>query len=132
MFAFWMSGIEDQPERSGEMCVAEVFGDGVGVGSAEVGIGLHGFRDPALTEQFSAKSLAIDPAQFHTYAVEWRPGFVIFTVDSDAVDQIAQAPDYPMQLMLGVFDFPERAASPTGEAPVPELVVSHVRGHPLD
>lgn len=22
MFAFWMSGIEDQPERSGEICVA--------------------------------------------------------------------------------------------------------------
>jgi hypothetical protein len=27
MVAFWMSGIEDTPERSGEICVMEVFGD---------------------------------------------------------------------------------------------------------
>lgn len=132
MFAFWMSGIEDQPERSGEICIAEVFGDGVGIQSAEVGIGLHRFRDPALIEQFSAKSLAIDPAQFHTYAVEWRPGSLMFTVDGDAVAQIAQAPDYPMQLMLGVFDFPDRAPSAARELLVPELVVSHVRGQPMD
>jgi hypothetical protein len=29
MVAFWMSGIEDRPERSGEICVMEVFGDAV-------------------------------------------------------------------------------------------------------
>jgi hypothetical protein len=34
-----------------------------------------------------------------------------------------------MQLMIGVFDFPAKAAA--AEVPVPELVVSHVRGHPL-
>ena len=30
MFAFWMSGIEDQPRHSGEICVAEIFGDAMG------------------------------------------------------------------------------------------------------
>jgi hypothetical protein len=31
-----------------------------------------------------------------------------------------------------VFDFPDRAdPESTGPPPVPELVVSHVRGHPL-
>src|SRR5262245_26297467 len=29
MFAFWMAGVEDRPERSGEICVAEVFGDAI-------------------------------------------------------------------------------------------------------
>ena len=46
MVAFWMSGIEDRPERSGEICVMEVFGDAVRDGSADVGMGLHRFRDP--------------------------------------------------------------------------------------
>src|SRR6185436_321107 len=42
MFAFWLVGLEDQPERSAEICVAEIFGDAVVAGeSAAVGMGLH-------------------------------------------------------------------------------------------
>ena len=41
-------------------------------------------------------------------------------------------PDSPVQLMLGVFDFPAKAEpAASGPPPVPELVVSRVRGHPL-
>ena len=79
MFAFWMSGIEDEPDRSGEICVAEIFGSGIGAGTAEVGMGIHRFRDPALVEEFSVQPLAIDVSEFHTYAVDWRPGSVDFT-----------------------------------------------------
>ncbi|HEY9412986.1 MAG TPA: glycoside hydrolase family 16 protein [Jiangellaceae bacterium] len=128
MVAFWMSGIEDQPERSGEICVAEVFGDAVRDGSAAVGIGVHRFRDPALVEEFAADPLEIDVAEFHTYGVGWRPGSLTFSVDGEVVRRVDQATDYPMQLMIGVFDFPARAADRVAETPVPELVVSHVRG----
>jgi hypothetical protein len=128
MFAFWMSGIEDRPERSGEICVAEVFGDAIHQGSADVGIGVRQFRDPALVEEFSADPLAIDVAEFHTYGVDWRPGSLTFTVDGDVVRRLDQAPDYPMQLMIGVFDFPAKAAAGETHVPVPELVVSHVLG----
>jgi hypothetical protein len=131
MFAFWMSGIEDRPERSGEICVAEVFGDAVRDGSADVGVGLHRFRDPALVAEFSAEPLALDVAEFHTYGVDWRPGSLGFIVDGEVVRQLDQAPDYPMQLMIGVFDFPAKAAADDPEVPVPQLVVSHVRGRPL-
>ncbi|TDD99087.1 glycoside hydrolase family 16 protein [Jiangella asiatica] len=131
MVAFWMSGIEDRPERSGELCVAEVFGAGVRGGVTEVGIGVHRFRDPALTEEFGTVPLPIDVSDFHTYGVDWRPGAVTFTVDGDQVRRVGQAPDYPMQLMIGVFDFPGRAAGEGGPVPVPELVVSHVRGRPF-
>ncbi len=131
MVAFWMSGIEDRPERSGEICVAEVFGDAVRDGSADVGIGLHRFRDPALVEEFAADPLDLDISEFHTYAVDWRPGSLVFTVDGEVVRRVDQAPDYPMQLMIGVFDFPAKGAADV-DVPVPELVVSHVRGHPLD
>lgn len=132
MVAFWLSGIEDRPERSGEICVAEIFGDAVRPGSCDVGRGLHRFRDPALTEAFSADPLPLDVAEDHVYAVEWRPGSLVFTVDGEHAREVEGAPDYPVQLMLGVFDFPDRAdPEATGPPPVPELVVSHVRGHPL-
>ena len=29
MVAFWLAGIEDQPQRSAEICIGEMFGDGV-------------------------------------------------------------------------------------------------------
>jgi hypothetical protein len=34
--------------------------------------------------------------------------------------------------MIGVFDFPDKATPSTPDNSVPELVVSHVIGHPLD
>ena len=131
MFAFWLSGIEDEPDRSGEICVMEIFGDAVRDGSADVGIGVKKLGDPKLTQEFSADPLPIDPAELHTYAVDWRPGSLEFTVDGQVVKRCAQAPDYPVQLMIGVFDFPDKAHLVPG-TPVPEMVVTHVRGHPLD
>ena len=131
MVAFWMSGIEDQPHRSGEICVMEVFGDAVTGTVANVGMGLHKFRDPVLAEEWSAIPLELDITDFHVYAVDWRPGSLVFTIDGAEVRRIAQAPDYPVQLEIGVFDFPDKATG-AGPVPTPELVVSHVIGHPLD
>jgi hypothetical protein len=131
MFAFWLSGIEDVPERSGEICVAEIFGNTVRQGQADVGMGLHRFRDPALVEEFGTERLAIDVADFHTYAVDWLPGSLVFSVDGVDVRRLQQAPDYPVQLMLGVFDFPAQATDPQTDLVVPEMIVSHVRGWPI-
>jgi beta-glucanase (GH16 family) len=128
MVAFWMSGIEDKPQHSGEICVMEVFGDAVRDGSAGVGMGLHKFRDPGLTENFSAEPLNIDVAEFHTYGVDWRPGSLTFAVDGEVTKRIAQSPNYPVQLMIGVFDFPAKADPSSTDVPVPEMVVTHVIG----
>jgi len=119
MAAFWLSGIEDRPERSGEICVVEVFGRR----PHGFGMGLHRFRDPRLSEDWAVVDLPIDVSAFHTYAVDWRPGELTFTVDGQTVKRVAQAPDYPVQLQIAVFDFPD--GSP-GVPPVPELVVEHV------
>jgi beta-glucanase (GH16 family) len=128
MFAFYMSGIEDRPERSGEICVVEVFGETILDGSSEVGIGVKRLGDPALSQEFSAHRIEIDVSEFHTYGVEWEPGHIEFTIDGEVVRRVQQSPDYPMQLMLGVFDFPAKAGATEDETPIPELVVAHVRG----
>ena len=125
MFSAWMVGMEDEPERSGEICLVEVFGDSLREdGTAKVGCGIHPFRDPALTEEFAAERRAIDVSQLHTYAVEWGPDGVDFLHDGQLMRSSRQSPGYPMMLILGVFDFPGR--SPEGF--VPELTVTSVIG----
>ena len=128
MVACWLVGLEDRPERSAEICVAEIFGSTVQPGeSAAVGMGLHPFRDPAVSEDFEAVRLPIDVAAFHTYAVDWQPGRADFLVDGTLVRSCQDPPDYPVQMMLAVFDFPG-ADPPNGV--VPALVVDRVRARP--
>ncbi|MGH1563278.1 glycoside hydrolase family 16 protein [Mumia sp. DW29H23] len=137
MFSAWMVGLEDEPERCGEICLVEVFGDAVTAGPdgrpvVAYGAGIHAFRDPALVEEFRTEPVALDVAERHTYGVDWRPGAVAFLLDGAVVRTVAQAPDYPMQLILGVFDFPERASVEEREGrvlpPTPRLVVERVVG----
>src|SRR5690242_6025461 len=123
MFSAWMVGLEDQPDRCGEICVVEVFGDTVTTGEdgrpvTRLGCGVHAFRDPQLVEAFSAGPYPIDISIDHRYAVDWQPGRVGFLVDDVLVKTVHQAPDYPMQLILGVFDFPAvlRPARPGGRS----------------
>ena len=92
-------------------------------------MGVHPFRDPALTDAFEAPRVAIDVTEPHVYAADWQPGRVDFLVDGEHVKTVHQAPDYPMQMMVAVFDFPDKAASaPAGH--VPELAVDWVHGRP--
>jgi Glycosyl hydrolases family 16 len=128
MFAFWLSGIEDEPEHSGEICVAEIFGDAIGDRTAAVGMGVHSFRDPSLHEDFSADLQDVDVTEFHTYGVDWTPEGAVFAIDGREVRVSDQSPDYPLQLMIGVFDFPAKATEHDTQGAVPEMLVSHVRG----
>jgi Glycosyl hydrolases family 16 len=124
MFAAWMVGMEDEPDRCGEICLVEVFGDGLEAGSAAVGSGIHPFRDPALVEEFSVERQPIDVTQRHTYAIDWRPGGVDFFLDGELARSSTQSPSYPMMLILGLFDFPRQSHSNT----IAELAVTRVLG----
>jgi hypothetical protein len=136
MFSAWMVGLEDRPERCGEICVVEVFGDALatdthGRPTARYGCGVHAFRDPDLAEDFAAPTVAVDVTRTHTYAVTWTAEGVDFLLDGALVRSTPQSPRYPMQLILGVFDFPDRATAAQREGregpPTPELVVERVR-----
>jgi len=113
MAAVWLAGIEDRPERSGEICIFEVFGDA----PTAIGMGIRRFRDPALADEFEAPHLPIDVRERHLYAADWRAGRLDFSVDGEHVRSLAQAPDYPMQFMVAVFDFPTKPG-PAGHVPL--------------
>jgi len=124
MASVWLAGIEDVPERSGEICLFEVFGEAPDA----VGMGIKPFRDPALTWDFEAPRLGVDVREPHVYAAEWRPGRVDFLVDGEPIRAVEQAPAYPVQAMVALFDFPEK----DGPADhVPAFCVDYVREDPL-
>jgi hypothetical protein len=132
MAALWLSGFEDDPAQvqCGELCVFEVFGrtlGPVGAPSAEVGVGIKPFRDPALSADFAAPRLPVDVVEPHTYAVDWDATEAVFTVDGTVVRRCAEPPTYPLQLMIAVFDFPDWSTG-TDDHLVPELVVERVAG----
>ena len=127
MASVWLSGVEDEPERSGEICVFEIFGDALEPGrAAAVGMGTKPFRDPALSGDFAAPRLELDVAEHHLYAADWRPGRVDFLVDGELVRTVDEAPDYPVQAMVAVFDFPAHADAAAHADHVPVLAIDRI------
>jgi hypothetical protein len=130
MVALWMIGYEDQPERSAEICICEIFGRNVTAGRAGVGMGLRPFGDPAIRDAFSVEDLPIDAREFHVYAAEWTPERVAFFVDHRLVKTVEQSPGYPMQFMLDIYEFPDEGPATGPPRPYPkEFVVDYFRGY---
>ena len=126
MVALWLIGYEDEPDRSAEICVCEIFGRDVGRTHAAVGIGVHPFGDDRIADEFSREVVRIDAREFHVYAAEWTRERVSFFIDDEHIKTVGQSPSYPMQLMLGIYEFPADAAGAT-EYPK-EFTVDYVRG----
>jgi hypothetical protein len=128
MVALWMIGYEDRPERSGEICVFEIFGRDVQPQQVRVGMGIRRFGDPELTTDFARETLAIDAREPHTYAAEWTADQVAFHVDDQLVRTVVQSPTYPMQLMLDIYEFADgpQLRDPADRYPK-EFVVEAVR-----
>jgi hypothetical protein len=131
MVSLWMIGLEDEPRRSAEICVCELFGRDVHADHALVGMGLHPFGDPEIRDDFTQERLPIDATEVHDYAVDWLPERVEFSVDGAHVRTVQQSPGYPMQLMLGIYELPQPGS--TGRrGPYPkEFVIRAVRGYRL-
>jgi hypothetical protein len=119
MIALWMIGYEDTPDRSGEICVVEIFGRDVAADHAAVGMGVRPHHDRRIRDDFERSPLAIDARRPHDYAVLWTPERLAWYVDERLVRIVPQRIDYPMQLMLGLYGFSDDPRDvPFGEPPV--------------
>lgn len=72
--------------------------------------------------ELAVEPLEIDAREFHIYSADWTPEQVSFEVDGDPVKTVRQSPVYPMQLMLGIYEFPGE-----NEERVPEAYPKGVR-----
>lgn len=57
-------------------------------------------------DEFYEETFPIDAAQFHVYALEWSPDGLEFSIDNRKIKSSRQSPDYPMQLMLSIYELP--------------------------
>ncbi|HEY7003809.1 MAG TPA: glycoside hydrolase family 16 protein [Gaiellaceae bacterium] len=131
MVSLWMIGYEDEAERSAEICVCEIFGRDVGPREAGIGLGVHPFGDPSIADEFSRVFLPMDARDFHVYAAEWRKDEVVFFVDDEEVKSVSQSPSYPMQLMLGIYEFPDASPQLRPDSYPKRFAVDFVRGYQL-
>ena len=92
------------------MCIFEIFGRDVTPGSVIVGMGVHPFGDPSISDDFERVALNLDASEFHDYAADWTPERIRFFVDDELVREVAQSPAYPMQLMLSLYEFADGPA----------------------
>jgi len=129
MVSLWMIGTGDVPEHSAEICVFEIFGRDAHRAHARVGMGVHPFGDPAIEDEFSLEDVAIDVTEFHSYAVEWTADQVAFYIDESPIKLVCQSPAYPMQLMLGLYEFADGPKLPQSEEYPKEFVVDLFRGY---
>lgn len=127
MVALWMIGFEDQPERSAEICICEIFGSEVAADTAAIGVGLHPFGDLTIGDDFEKVDVPIDVAEFHDYAAVWTSTDVTFFVDGEPIKHSEQAPQYPMQLMLNIYDFGNGSEPP----PAHPFIVDRIRVHEM-
>lgn len=129
MLAIWLVGFEEaSPEQSGEICIAELFGDRVGPGRSQVRLGIKAHHDPRLQDDVTDLSLDLDATEEHTYAVAWDAGQTRFFVDDHLVHTVEQGIDYPLQLMIDLFEFP--ASDERDPADYPKTArVRAVRGY---
>lgn len=107
MVAIWLVGFqESSPQESGEVCIAELFGDAIGPDRSQVRLGIKAHQDPRLHEEVTDLVLELDATQDHRYAAEWNAQRTRFYVDDHLVLAVDQGLDYPLQLMLDLFEFP--------------------------
>jgi hypothetical protein len=123
--SLWMIGYEDEPDRSGEITVMEIFGDDLAGRTMVLGHGIKRIRDPRLRDEFFRPCLGLDATDWHRYAVDWQADGVRFFVDGTLLSSTTQAPQYPMQLMLNVYDLSGRGAGAR-----PWFEVDNVRAWP--
>jgi hypothetical protein len=70
-------------------------------------MGVKAHHDPRLTTDMDELSLDLDPSDWHSYAAEWTAARVRFYVDDQLVRTVEQGLDYPLQLMVDLFEFPD-------------------------
>jgi hypothetical protein len=72
-----------------------------------VRIGVKAHHDPRLHTDMEDVVLPLDATDWHTYSAAWTPERIDFFVDDEPVRTVHQRIDYPLQLMVDLFEFPD-------------------------
>jgi hypothetical protein len=118
MLAAWLVGTEHLSDAdSGEICIFEIDADAV-ASSTRVRMGIKAHQDPRLTTDMAEITLSFDASALHTWTVIWGGGETTIGCEGRVLRRIPQAPDYPMMLLIDLFEI----GPPAGRYPKTALV----------
>jgi hypothetical protein len=123
MLAAWLVGTEHRsPEESGEICLFEI--DAATIGRTTVArTGVKAHHDPRLTTDMAEVTIPLDASTPHTWTAVWGDGETVIGCEDRVVRRVPQAPDYPLFLLVDLFEI----AAPRGRYPK-SATVHRVRG----
>lgn len=118
MTAAWLVGTEHRStDESGEICVFEIDAEAIRDSSTTARAGIKAHHDPRLVDDMSEVTTPVVASRPHTWTVIWGEGETIIGCAGSVVRRIAQAPDYPLFLMIDLFElrrtgggYPKRAS----------------------
>ena len=104
MVAAWLVGTEHRsPAESGEICIFEIDADAIG-NPTVVRAGVKAHHDPDLTTDMIDVTVPVDASSPHTWTVIWGDGETVIGCEGHVLRRVAQAPDYPLFLMIDLFE----------------------------
>ncbi|WP_313539988.1 hypothetical protein [Leifsonia aquatica] len=108
MVAAWLVGTEHRsPAESGEICIFEIDADAIGE-TTVVRTGVKAHHDPNLTTDMIEVTIPLNASAPHTWTVIWGDGETVIGCEGRTLRRIAQAPDYPLFLMIDLFEIGPR------------------------
>ncbi|MFC6567655.1 glycoside hydrolase family 16 protein [Actinoplanes utahensis] len=126
MLAAWLVGAELDSRDSGEICIFEIDAAAVGEDAVTARLGIKAHHDDRLHTDMTEVRVPVDAARPHTWSVTWGLDGTVISCAGTEVGRFAQAPDYPLILMLDLFETAGPSPSPTA---YPKTAVIHrVRG----
>jgi hypothetical protein len=112
MVAAWLVGTEHaSPRDAGEICLFEIDADAVTDTGTRARSGVKAHHDPRLATDMVEVSLPVDAGRPHTWTAVWGDGETIIGCEGGVVRHIAQAPGYPLALMIDIFEVDATAGS---------------------
>ena len=104
MLAAWLVGTEHlSPADSGEICIFEIDANAIGTTTtARSGIKAH--HDQRLSTDMAEMTVALDASRPHTWTAIWGDDETTIGCDGHVLRQMPQAPDYPLFLMIDLFE----------------------------
>jgi hypothetical protein len=124
MLAAWLIGTEHRSESdAGEICIFEIDASAIGPESTTARSGIKAHHDPRLHDDMAEVLLPFRAVRPHTWTVTWGGGRTVISCEGAVVRTLDQAPDYPMFLMLDLFEIGSRGGTYPKTA-----VIHHVMG----
>ena len=124
MLAALLVGSEHKSEdHSGEVCLFEIDAATIGTAQTTARCGIKAHSDPSLDTDMAEVTVPIDASRPHTWTAIWGAGETIIGCEGAAIRYLPQAPDYPMFLMLDLFEI-----GPRGGTYPKSAILHHVRG----